>query len=161
MTLGDMKKLVSPMPFPPDPSPPTSLHVHQFRPCKVPPTQICLLYQHHCYFSETLIVTSLPTPTSILVFLLFATHVLGLKRPGPGTQGAGHLGGGGFSLGNLIASTTPFLTEWGLPMLHFRPEFWASCQQSFLSSPWGAVVVSDDLWEFTHSKNPLESSRSA
>lgn len=99
MTLGDMKKLVSPMPFPPDPSPPTSLHVYQFRPCKVPPTQICLLYQHHCYFSETLIVTSLPTPTSILVFLLFATHVLGLKRPGLGTQGAGHLGGGGFLFG--------------------------------------------------------------
>lgn len=50
-------------------------------------------------FFRNVIVISLPTPTSLLVFLLFAMHVLGLKRPSPGTQGAGHLGGGGFLFG--------------------------------------------------------------
>lgn len=112
-------------------------------------------------FLRNVTVTSLPTPTSLLAFLLFARHctwaremqmkdiVWALRLLAIWAKEV-------FSLDDLIAKTAPSLTEWGAfpglvaRMFHFLPEFWVSCQQSFLSSPWGAVVVSGDLWEFTY-----------
>lgn len=95
---------------------------------------------------------SLPTPTSFLEFLLFARHYAWAEETQ--IEIPNHLGGGGFLFGQSDCQYCSFPLNGAFPdqasrMLHFRSEFWASCQQSFLSSPWGAVMVSGDLWEFT------------